>query len=61
MAAIKNVLIMGGGLMGKNIAFVASSVKDYDITIYDINPVDVEAGIRTNTKQLVEKGIVSEA
>ena len=33
MAAIKNVLIMGGGLMGKNIAFVASSVKDYDITI----------------------------
>ena len=60
MAAIKNVLIMGGGLMGKNIAFVASSVKDYDITIYDINPVDVEAGIRTSTKQLVEKGIVSE-
>lgn len=46
--------------MGKNIAFVVSSVKDYNITIYDINPVDVEGGIRLSTKQLVEKGIVSE-
>ena len=60
MANIKNVLIMGGGLMGKNIAFVVSSVKDYEITIYDINEVDVPAGIRQSTKQLVEKGIVTE-
>ena len=60
MANIKNVLIMGGGLMGKNIAFVVSSVKDYEITIYDINEVDVPAGIKQSTKQLVEKGIVSE-
>ena len=61
MKDIKKVLIMGGGLMGKNIAFVVSSVKDYEITIYDINPVDVEAGIRMSTKQLVDKEIVSEA
>ena len=61
MKDIKRVLIMGGGLMGKNIAFVVSSVKDYEITIYDINPVDVEAGIRMSTKQLVDKEIVSEA
>ena len=61
MENIKNVLVMGGGLMGKNIAFVVSSVKDYEITIYDINDVDVPAGIRQSTKQLVEKGIVSEA
>lgn len=61
MFNVKNVLIMGGGLMGKNIAFVVSSVKDYEITIYDINDVDVESGIRTSTKQLVDKGIVSEA
>ena len=61
MGNIKNVLVMGGGLMGKNIAFVVSSVKDYEITIYDINDVDVPAGIRQSTKQLVEKGIVSEA
>ena len=61
MANIKNVLIMGAGLMGKNIAFVVSSVKEYETTVYDINDVDVEAGIRQSTKQLVAKGIVSEA
>lgn len=60
MVNIKNVLIVGGGLMGKNIAFVASSAKEYEITVYDINPVDVEAGIRQNTKELVEKEIISE-
>ncbi|MGN0710560.1 MAG: 3-hydroxyacyl-CoA dehydrogenase family protein [Anaerovoracaceae bacterium] len=60
MASIKNVLIMGGGMMGKNIAFVVSSAGEYEITVYDINTVDVEAGIRQNTKQLVDKGIVSE-
>ena len=60
MKKIEKILIMGGGLMGKNIAFVASSAADCDITIYDINEVDVSAGIRQSTKQLVEKGIVSE-
>jgi 3-hydroxyacyl-CoA dehydrogenase len=52
---IKNVLICGGGLMGSNIAFVVSSVKEYEITVYDKFPVDVEAKIRMSTKQLVEK------
>ena len=47
-------------MMGKNIAFVVSSVKDYHITIYDINDVNVEDGIRTSCKQLMEKGIVTE-
>ena len=61
MANIKNVLIAGGGLMGKNIAFVVSSVKDYLITVYDINDVDVAAGIKLSTKQLVDKGIVTPA
>lgn len=60
MTDIKNVLIMGGGMMGSNIAFVVSSVKDYEITVYDKFPVDLEAKIRTNTKQLVEKEIVTE-
>lgn len=61
MANVKNVLIAGGGLMGKNIAFVVSSVKDYNITIYDINDVDFVSGIKTSTKQLVDKGIVTPA
>lgn len=60
MKAIKNVLVCGGGLMGKNIAFVISSVKEHRVTVYDINAVDVEGGIRQSTKQLVEAGVLSE-
>lgn len=60
MADIKNVLIMGGGMMGSNIAYVVSSVKEYEITVYDKFPVDLETKIRTNTKQLVDKGIETE-
>lgn len=61
MRNIKEVLIVGGGLMGKNIGFVASSCPDYNITIYDVKPVDVAEGIRTNTKELVEAGVLTEA
>lgn len=61
MSSIKNVLICGGGLMGKNIAFVVSSVKEHHITIYDVRPVDVKAGIRESTRQLVEAGVITEA
>lgn len=60
MTDIKNVLIVGAGLMGKNIAYVVASVPQYEITIFDINDVDVEAGIRESVSQLVEKKIVSE-
>ena len=60
MSNIKNVLIVGGGLMGKNIAFVASSAEDHQITVYDVRPVDIPAGIRENTKQLVEAGVLTE-
>ncbi|MBO7739382.1 MAG: 3-hydroxyacyl-CoA dehydrogenase family protein [Oscillospiraceae bacterium] len=49
---IKNVLIAGGGMMGKNIAFVFSSNPAYDITVYDLFPTDVHAGIRKNTEPL---------
>ena len=37
---IKNVLIVGAGLMGRNIAFVTSSCKTYNITVYDVKDVD---------------------
>ncbi len=49
---IKNVLIAGGGMMGKNIAFVFSSNPAYDITVYDLFPTDVYAGIRKNVEPL---------
>ncbi len=49
---IKNILIAGGGMMGKNIAFVFSSNPDYNITVYDLYETDVNAGIRKNCESL---------
>ena len=49
---IKNVLIAGGGMMGKNIAFVFSSNPAYDITVYDLFPTDVPGVIRKNVEPL---------
>ena len=57
---VKEILIAGGGMMGKNIAFVMTSNKDLHVTIYDLYPTDVEAGIRANTKQLVDRGHLTE-
>ena len=60
MKTIKNILICGAGMMGKNIGFVFASNPDFQVGMYDLYPTDVEAGIRTNTKQLVEKGVLTE-
>ena len=59
--AIKNILICGAGMMGKNIAFVFAGNPDYSVTLYDLYETDVPAGIRTNTKELVDKGVMTEA
>jgi len=56
---IKNILIAGGGMMGKNIAFVFTSNPDYQISVYDIYPTDVCGGIRKNCAQLIEKGVIT--
>ena len=56
---IKNILIAGGGMMGKNIAFVFTSNPDYQISVYDIYPTDVCGGIRKNCAQLLEKGVIT--
>ena len=61
MKEIKNILICGAGMMGKNIAFVMASNPAYQVALYDIYPTDVAAGIRTNTKQLIDKGVLTEA
>ena len=57
---IKEILIAGGGMMGKNIAFVMTKNPQFHVTVYDLYPTDVEAGIRANTKQLVERGHLTE-
>ena len=49
---IKNILIAGGGMMGKNIAFVFASNPAYTITVYDLYETDVHGGIRSNCASL---------
>jgi 3-hydroxybutyryl-CoA dehydrogenase len=57
--AIRNILVCGAGLMGKNIALVFASRKDHVVTLYDINDTDVHSAIRSNCKPLVEKGLMT--
>ena len=59
MKSIKNVLIVGGGMMGKNIAFVLTANPALRITVTDIAETDVRAGIRTSCRQLVEHGVLT--
>ena len=56
---IRNILIAGGGMMGKNIAFVFTANPDYQISVYDLYPTDVPGGIRKNCAQLIEKGVIT--
>ena len=60
MKEIKNILICGAGMMGKNIGYVVASNPSFQVGMYDLYPTDVEAGIRTNTRQLLDKGVITE-
>lgn len=60
MKEIKNILICGAGMMGKNIAFVFTANPQYVVTLYNIRPKDVIGDIRISTKQLVDKGVLSQ-
>ena len=59
MNNIKNILICGAGLMGKNIAYVMTSNPEYEVTLYDSKEQEPREGIRKNTRELVEKGIIT--
>lgn len=59
--AVRNILIAGGGMMGKNIAYVFSRNSAYAITVYDLYQTDIDAGIRKNCAQLLDKGIITDA
>ena len=56
---IKRILIVGAGMMGKNIAFVMTANPTYTVGVYDLYETDLAAGIRANTQQLVDKGILT--
>ena len=59
MKHIKYILICGAGLMGKNIAYVMASNPEFEVGVYDLYDTDVHAGIRANTKQLLDKGVIT--
>ena len=58
MKEIRHILVAGGGMMGKNIAFVLTACPEYLVSVYDVVEMDVRAGIRKNTAALVEKGVL---
>jgi len=60
MKEIRNILIVGGGMMGKNIAFVLTANPALNIVVYDIAKQDIKAGIRENCRQLIAHGVLSE-
>lgn len=59
MNKIKNILICGAGLMGKNIAYVMTSNPEFEVTLYDTKEQEPKEGIRKSTRELVEKGIIT--
>lgn len=60
MYKIKNVLIVGGGLMGKGIAHILSAKPELHVTVYDIADNGFASGLRGTFDALVKKGLVSE-
>jgi 3-hydroxybutyryl-CoA dehydrogenase len=59
MKGIRNVLVVGAGMMGKNIAFVMTANPALKVTVTDIAETDVRAGITENCRQLVERGVMT--
>jgi 3-hydroxybutyryl-CoA dehydrogenase len=60
MKEVKNILICGGGMMGKGIAHVLSVCDDYRITVYDVYDSPFQEGLKSTFQQLVDKRIITE-
>ncbi len=58
---IKNILIVGGGMMGKNIAFVMTENPRLNVAVYDPFLKEIKDGMRANLRELAEHGVISEA
>lgn len=55
---IQRVAVVGAGMMGRMIAFVLADL--YPVGLCDVREVDVESEILASTKELVEKGAMTE-
>lgn len=60
MKDIKNVVIYGAGLMGINMAFVFTKDPKYTVGICSKSEKDIKSILKTNTRKLVENGVISE-
>ncbi len=56
MESIKNILICGAGLMGKNLALIMSSNPQFQVAVYDLYETDVCGFLRTSNDALLEAG-----
>ncbi len=59
MKEIKRALVVGAGMMGKNIAFVLTANPGITVAVTDIADQDIRTGIRNNARQLVEHGVIT--
>ena len=60
---VKNIFVVGAGTMGNGIAQTAA-ISGYDVTMMDIAPEPIEAGMATINKSVdkfLEKGTIDEA
>jgi 3-hydroxybutyryl-CoA dehydrogenase len=60
---VKNIFVVGAGTMGNGIAQTAA-ISGYDVTMMDIAPEPIEAGMETIKKSVdkfLEKGTIDEA
>lgn len=60
MKEIRNILICGAGMMGKNIALVMAGNPAYQVALYDIYKTDVYAAIRYNAQELLDANVLTE-
>lgn len=54
------IVICGGGLMGKGIAFVMSALPQYDIAVYHHRKIPFHSELWESVKALVEYGVLTE-
>ena len=60
---VKNIFVVGAGTMGNGIAQTAA-ISGYDVTMMDIAPEPIEAGmatIKNSVEKFLEKGTIDEA
>lgn len=60
---VKNIFVVGAGTMGNGIAQIAA-LSGYDVTMMDIAPEPIEAGMATikkSVEKFLEKGTIDEA